>query len=282
MQLSKMGIRFMSNPRTWGRDYLAGAILIEAAAKRPSILRVENGIGIITIRGIIEKYAYWSSETSSIAIKRAVNEARNNKRVDQILLSIDSPGGSVDGLGEAADAIYQARQAKPIVAQVDGMAASAAYWLASQAHAIYSHELDMVGSIGVYTVIDDTKEHFEKQGIITHLITTGEFKGVGELGVAVSEKQIEDLTRIVNVYYNYFLKAIERGRGMTREQIKPLADGKVKIGPEAVDAKMVDGISSFDDTLARMKGEAMMARKSRAERDDDIDLGIEIAKRKQV
>jgi signal peptide peptidase SppA len=266
---NKPGLQFIAPALDWKRDYRAGRVEldIEARASTELPLRVEGKIGIVTIRGVMEKFTYWSDETSTIKAKRAVNAAAINKKVDNILLVMDSPGGSVDGLGELADAIFQARKVKPVVAQVDGMAASAGYWAVSQANRIFAHEMDMVGSIGVYSVVNDFSKMFEEDGVKTNLITTGDFKGAGTPGTEVTDKQIADFQRIVDTYYDFFLKAIERGRDMGRKKIKPLADGRVFVGQEAVSNGLIDGIQTFEQTLNQMRGESKATpRRDRAAR----------------
>jgi signal peptide peptidase SppA len=235
------GIKFMAPPRFWMRDY--------NTANGKAAVKSQDKIVIIPIRGVLDKRPFFSDETGLIDVKRNVRAAAQDEAVKGILLSIDSPGGSVDGLGEAADEIFMARQIKPVFAYVDGMAASAAYWLASQATMIFSGPHHRVGSIGVYTVLVDDSKWAEDMGAKFHLVTTGEHKGVGTRGQEITDAQLEHLQDIVNTYYGFFLEAIERGRSMSREQLLPLADGRIFIGQQGVDNGLVDGIQSFEKTL---------------------------------
>ena len=222
-----------------------------AAVKEP--YTVVDRVAVIRARGIVEKYPFDGS-LSTISLKRAVRTAAAAKSIDAIMLAFDSPGGGVDGLQEAADVIYEARSVKPVVAQVDGMATSAAYWLASQAHRIHAGRGDQVGSIGVRMVIYDYSEMFKKDGVEPVVIDTGAFKSAGIPGTAITDEQRADFQRIVDFYYAEFLDAIKRGRGMADETLKPLADGRVFTGVEAAANGLIDGVQIFDETLRGIVG----------------------------
>jgi len=229
--------------------------VIEAAEKSVPQYYNQNGIALIRVRGIMEKFAFWSDEVSTITIKRAVVAAARDKKINSIMLVIDSPGGHVEGMAELEDAVYQARRIKPITAQVDGIAASGGYWLASQAGSIYAHRLDQVGSIGTYMVVDDFSKYFEKEGIKTYLFTTGDYKGAGIMGTEITDKQKKEFQGIVNIYYEAFLSAVSKGRNMDRDKIEAVADGRIFIGKDAVSKGLIDGIQTFEQTFAGLAAE---------------------------
>jgi len=234
---------------------------MQAAVSSKPVYQSLDGIAVIRIRGIMEKYALWSDETSTILIRRTIQAASNDKDVEAILLAIDSPGGSVDGIAELEDVLFQTRQAKRLVVQVDGLAASAGYWTASQASAIYAHRLDEVGSIGVFMIVDDSSKYFEDKGVKAHLITTGDYKGAGIAGTEITEKQLEHWRGVVNTYYEAFISAINKGRNLLSvEQIKEIADGRIFIGEAAVDNHLIDGIQTFEQTLGILRADLEQAR----------------------
>lgn len=189
---------------------------------------------------------------STSATRLAVESAQADDNIDTLLLDIDSPGGSVGGIAELGDAVARAAAAKLVVAQVNGMTASAAYWVASQASKIYAGRMDMVGSIGVRMTLVDASEHYEKMGIKVIPIDTGEHKSAGEFGVALTESQIAEFQRVVDGYFAEFLNAIERGRAMTHEHLKSIADGRMFFAKEAQRLGLIDGIQTLDQTLAAL------------------------------
>jgi ClpP class serine protease len=105
----------------------------------PLTLSVDNGIGIIEIKGVIGKNLdaidkIFYSGVDTVEVSKLVIEALNNPEIEAILLDIDSPGGSVNGTMELGDLIRDAKKQKPVMAYTDGMMCSAAYWIGSQAN----------------------------------------------------------------------------------------------------------------------------------------------------
>jgi signal peptide peptidase SppA len=241
----------------------------EAAAALP--LSVKGRVAHIRVRGILDKgqslLGLVFEMGSYIAIRQALTQAVADDKVSSIMLSIDSPGGSVDGIAELEDALIAARAVKPVIAQVDGMAASAAYWIAAQADKIYMHRLDMVGSIGVRMMLYDYSEMFKKDGVDAIPIDTGPFKSAGEPGTKITDEQKADFQRLADTYFASFKDAVSKGRRMAMEKLNPLADGRVFIGQDAVDKGLADGIQSFETTYSALvqEAQARFTRNARAE-----------------
>lgn len=103
--------------------------------------QVENGVAVMPLEGVISKrmnmFTYFSGGTSTQLFERDFKKALADPSVQSILLLVDSPGGSVDGVQELANLIFESRDKKPIIAYTDGMMASAAYWISSAAEKIF-------------------------------------------------------------------------------------------------------------------------------------------------
>lgn len=245
---------------------------IEARATAPSAqegdVAVQSGIARIPVRGPLVKSVGFIEEIlgfgSTTEIQRQVEVAAADPDVSNIVLEVDSPGGSVSGLAELADAIYSARDTKPVTAQVDGLAASAGYQIASQATSIFAGREDMVGSIGVRLMLYDFSKLFENEGIEAVPIDTGEFKSAGAMGTEITEAQRNDFQRIVDRYFDGFIDAIMRGRGMTEAAVREVADGRMFVGQEAVDLGLVDGIQTLRETLTNLAAESRQTNSRRA------------------
>ncbi len=241
------------------------AITTEAAIGKPGY-QTYNKVAVLRIRGIMEKLptviGNVFGDTATVNIRRSVKAALQDRSVENILLVIDSPGGTVDGIHELGDALYQARQIKPITAQVDGLGASAAYWTAAQANQIFLGRGDQVGSIGVRMALYDYHKMFENEGVEAVVIDTGVHKSAGLQGTEITEEQRKEFQRITDTYYENFLDAIQRGRGMSRETVKPLADGRVFVGQEAVDLGLADAVQTFEETLMQISRKPGVSRES--------------------
>jgi ClpP class serine protease len=136
-------------------------------AKGPSVKArgpvqdVRGGVAVVPVRGTLTPRpgAFSSGGTSYRSITDRVQMAARDSAVRSIMLDVDSPGGSIHGVEEAAAAIRAAREVKPVWAAVDPIGASGAYWLASQADKLFVAPAGQVGSIGVVRVhIDRSKE----------------------------------------------------------------------------------------------------------------------------
>jgi len=220
----------------------------------------QGAVSIVHLAGVMIKDAGWWSWFGGIAdtrqVQRAVEAAAADPDIEVIVLRIDSPGGSVDGLSELGDALFKARSIKPVIAQVDGMAASAAYYAASQAGEIRAGRTDLVGSIGTYIALEDSSKFYEQAGLEAVVLKTGEYKGAGIEGTPITPAQRADFQRIVDEYFADFKAAILRGRGLSGEQLAGLADGRVWLSPEARAKGLIDRIATMDETLGELRAAA--------------------------
>ena len=209
-----------------------------------------GAVALIPIEGAMVKTAYWSFLASMTHVTKAVKSATADQEVEIIVLVMDSPGGNVDGLAELGDAVNEAAKVKTVIAQVQGMSMSANYYVASQAHKIYTGRNDLVGSIGTRIMLVDYSEYFSKEGIKVIPVDTGEFKSAGAMGTKITEAQIKDFQRIVDGYFEDFLQMVEGGREMTREKLLKAADGRVFFPDEAKKLGLIDGVQTLEQTIA--------------------------------
>ena len=216
------------------------------------IQKVGN-VALISVRGYMVKDSYWSFFASSKAGQKAVESAVADDEIETIVLWMDSPGGSVDGLAEFGDAVAAAAKIKNVIAQVEGMSASANYYIASQAHKIYSGRNDLIGSIGVRIMLMDDSKLYEKQGMKMIPVDTGEFKSAGAPGVEITEAHIADFQRIVDGYFDDFIGMVASGRGMDRKEVLKAADGRVFFPNEAIELGLIDGVQSLQETLKQLR-----------------------------
>lgn len=137
-----------------------------------------------------------------------------NPQVSNVILAFDSPGGSVRGLLEAADAVNALVAVKPVYAFVGAgcMCDSAAYWIASQCSGIFSSKSGETGCIGVFMAFVDQSAAFEQEGLKVQLFKAGEQKAMGVAGTSLSDKDKEYLQGCVDKTYAQFTAAIKAKR----------------------------------------------------------------------
>lgn len=225
-----------------------------------------DAVAVINIVDFITKNPTLFFGTSTREVEAAITAALADDSIRQILLWIDSPGGSVDGLADLSDLVFTARRVKPITAFVDGLAASAAYLIASQASEIVAGKGSLAGSVGTLQLLLDTSEAFQTAGIRPVLITTGKFKGIGIPGIAITPEQEAYLQKIVDQFFADFRRAVARGRGMSIVEVDKVADGKVFREQEALSLRLIDRIQNGDALLAGLVEQERALAQSRTKR----------------
>ncbi len=213
--------------------------------------------GVVTQRGNMVEDVSGPGGTSTQQFSSALRQLLADDTVGQILIDIDSPGGSVYGVAELADEIQSARTQKPVVAVANSLAASAAYWIGCSASEFYVTPGGEVGSIGVWQAHQDYSKALEESGVKTTLISAGKFKVEGNPYSPLDDEAQSFMQSRVDDYYAAFTKAVARGRGVPIAQVRDgMGQGRVLGADAALAQNMVDGIATFDDVLKKMRRDA--------------------------
>lgn len=219
---------------------------------------MENFIGVVKVDGDMmdsSGSSYFSSGTynhdATVDYIEALSAASNNVG---ILLYVNSGGGySYIGDDLYLELMeYKEETGRPIYAYFDSIAASAAYYAAMSADEIYANRMTTTGSIGVYMTVYDMTELYDKLGIEEHMIRSGDNKGIGGGGQEVTEEYLAIEQAQVDEMYELFIDVIEQGRGMNREDIYPLADGRTFTASQALDNGLIDGICRYEEYQDRV------------------------------
>jgi len=225
-----------------------------AAANAGSGIAVLPLYGVVTQRGNMVDDISGPGSTSTQQFTSALRQVLADDTVGQILIDIDSPGGSVYGVAELASEIVKARAQKPVVAVANSLAASAAFWIGCAASEFYVTPGGEVGSIGVWQAHFDYSKALEEEGVKTTLVSAGKFKVEGNPYVPLDPEAQAFMQSRVDDYYNAFIQAVAVGRGVTVDDVRNgMGEGRVLGADAALVQRMVDGIASFDDVLARMQ-----------------------------
>jgi len=218
--------------------------------------RPSGAIAVIPVYGTIVQRAsqidICEGGTSTQQISGALADAMADNTVAQILLDIDSPGGSVYGVQELAAEIAQAK--KPVVAVANSLAASAAFWIGSAAGEFYVTPGGEVGSIGVWMAHQDWSKALDEAGVKTTLISAGKFKVEGNPYQPLDDDAQAFMQSRVDDYYAAFTRGVAKGRKVGVDQVRQgMGQGRVLGADQALSERMVDGIATFDDVVARMQ-----------------------------
>ncbi|CAH1387029.1 S49 family peptidase [Candidatus Nitrotoga sp. M5] len=227
---------------------------------------IRDGVAIIPMEGVIAKKANLFSKisggVSTELAARDLRDAMNDPAVHSIILSIDSPGGTVDGTQALADIV--SASTKPIVTLADGTMASAAYWIGSAANSAYiADSTTIVGSIGVVATHTDISKAQEREGVKTTEIFAGQYKRIASNYAPLSKEGRQTMQDQVDYTYSLFVSAVASNRGVSTDTVlADMADGRIFIGQQAIDAGLVDGVITLDALVAQLNSGAPQSIKT--------------------
>lgn len=219
-------------------------------------LSVRDGVGILPVVGPIVRYAGLFSDLSGATSIEAVAHdlaIAKERGLKALLLTVDSPGGTVNGVNELAEMVYDLRAVMQVEAYVGGQAASGGYWLASAAGRITVDETASLGSVGVVVGYRDTRRAEEAAGVKNWQIVSSNAPLkrpdlATEDGMASILAQIDALETV-------FIAKLARNRGVSADKVKAdFGRGAQRIGADAVAAGMADAVGSFEAVMSRLAG----------------------------
>ena len=239
-----------------GRIYAArggGASRVAGDAEPGSLIAVINVMGVIAHHASQVDNISGPGGTSTARVGQSFDAALDDPAVKAIVFHVDSPGGGVAGVQELADKIFAARGRKPIIAQVNSTAASAAYWIASQADEMVVTPSGQVGSIGVYGSHKDVSAAAEKQGLKVTFFAWPPQKVDGNQFAPPSAEFADKAMADVKTVYGQFRNSVARGRGVKASDVETgFGKGGVELAANALKLGMVDRIATMEDTLRRV------------------------------
>jgi signal peptide peptidase SppA len=224
---------------------------LEARERRTYTM--EEHTALIPIAGPMTKGDSKFGGTSTVRTRHALRQAARDPEVSSIVLQVYSPGGHVDGVQDLADDVWRVRHTKPVVAHIEDLGASAAYWVASQAGRISANATAEIGSIGTMAVLEDSSKRLERLGITVHVVSTGPYKGLGVDGAPVSQEALGYVRARVEAINQHFLASLQRGRGLTGEALAVISDGRVHHAAPARRLGLLDAVQSLDQTLEELR-----------------------------
>jgi len=227
----------------------------------PSACYVVDGVAVLPLTGVLSKrmnmFSQISGGVSTQLAERDLNAALSDPSVHSIILHVDSPGGQVDGVQTLARAVTAGKEIKPIVTLAGGVMASGGYWFGSAANAVYiEDETTMVGSIGVLANHVDVSKEEETRGRKTTEVTAGKYKRIDSQYGPLTDEGRQSLQDRVDALYSVFVGDVANHRGVAIEKVlADMADGRVFVGRQAIDAGLVDGITTLSALITQLNSE---------------------------
>ncbi|MEI6125907.1 MAG: signal peptide peptidase SppA [Pseudomonadota bacterium] len=197
-------------------------------------------IAVIEVAGLI---------TQSRPFIEKLNQYSENDRVKAIVVRIDSPGGSVGPAQEIYEELMKVRDKKPLVASMGSVAASGGYYIACAAHKIIANPGTLTGSIGVIIESANVEELLGKIGLKSVVIKSGKYKDILSPTRQLKEEETGLIQGVIDNIHSQFIDAVAAGRGMPREKIAEIADGRILSGEQAKRLGLVDELGNLPDAL---------------------------------
>jgi len=198
-------------------------------------------VGVLEIRGEI-----FNSRSFVKDLERFISIPA----VKALVIRIDSPGGAVAASQELYAELKKAREELPVVVSMGNVAASGGYYAAIAADTIFANPGTTTGSIGVIAGITLFHRLTDKIGLDFEVLKSGDFKDTGNPFREMTEAERGYLQGWINDVYEQFIEAVAEERGLTLEEVKKVADGRVFTGRQAKELGLVDLLGDLQDAIA--------------------------------
>lgn len=239
--------------------------LLNASASTFSESVIEEGsatnrIAVLNVEGVIQDTGSASSLFGDAGYNhdffmQQLEEIKQDNSVKAVMLKVNSPGGGVVESAEIYDKITEIQEetGKPFYVSMGATAASGGYYIAAPAEKIFVNRETLTGSIGVIMESVNYGELAERYGIDFVTIKSGPYKDIMSPTRDMTDEERALLQEMLDDSYESFVDIIEEGRGMTEEEVKALADGRIMNGRQAVEANLADDFGYEEDVVAALK-----------------------------
>lgn len=215
-------------------SYLGVHVASPLARDRVALVRVEGPI--LDVTDLIER----------------VRAYRKDSGVRALVLRVDSPGGGVVASQELYDALLDFKESgKPLITSMGTVAASGGYYVAAPSDLILANPGTLTGSIGVIMSLANVQQLLDKLGVRAITIKAGEHKDLGSPFRELSDEERALLQGVMDNIHTQFIEAVAEGRGRPADEVRPLADGRIFTGEQAVEVGLVDELGDLERAIRR-------------------------------
>jgi protease-4 len=226
-------------------------------SKKIAVLEVN---GAIQDTGDVTSF-FQSPGYNHSAFMENLEHVKEDKDVKGIILKVNSPGGGVVESAEIHDKLVEISEEtkKPIYVSMGSMAASGGYYISAPADKIYASPETLTGSLGVIMQGVNYAGLAEKYGVEFVTIKSGEFKDIMSPSREMTEEEKNILQTMINNSYEGFVDVIASGRGLSEEEVRTIADGRIYDGRQAKEIGLIDDFGYFEDVTEAMKKNEKLA-----------------------
>ena len=186
-----------------------------------------------------------------------ITELADDDHVKGMVLRVNSPGGSVFGSAEIGEALdYFQSKGKPLAVSMGDYAASGGYWISCCADRIFADPLTITGSIGIFGMFPNIAATTRMVGVNMQMVSTNPQAAFPSLFRPMDERQLAVLQNMVEKGYDKFVGRVAKGRKLSEEKVRAVAEGRVWDAATAVELKLVDQIGGVGNALEWVAGKA--------------------------
>jgi len=231
-------------------NYISLTKYVNAEVKGEEEVSSDNQIAVIYAAGDIVSGKSTKDKMGSETISAAIREARLDDDIKAIVLRVNSPGGSALASDIMWREVVLAKKAKPVIVSMGDVAASGGYYIACAADKIVASEKTITGSIGVFGVIPNAKGFFNnKLGITFDTVKTNTHADMMTIFRPLTAEEKDIIQIGVEKIYDDFITKVAAGRGMTKEEIDAIGQGRVWTGIDALEIGLVDEIGGLNRAI---------------------------------
>ena len=233
---------------TVGCSNVVGKVLGDGSSGEVSTNFGHDYVGVLYIQDTIDEYGtgLYNHQYLLSAIDAMMYDQDNKG----IILYVDTPGGSVYASDELYLKIreYQENTGRPVYSSMQSQATSGGYYISASCDKIFANRNCWTGSIGVTMgTFIDVSELLSDLGIRTETITSGDNKAMGSTTEPMTDEQREIYQSLIDEAYEQFVGIVADGRGMSVDEVKDLADGRIYSASQALDNGLIDEVGTFED-----------------------------------
>ena len=209
-----------------------------------------NRVAVIVAEGTIVNGNGDNASIGGEKFAKEIRKAREDDNVKAVVLRINSGGGSASASDQMWREVQLTKEVKPVIASMSTYAASGGYYMAMGCDTIVAQPTTITGSIGIFGLFFGAQELLDKIGVSVDVVKTGPLADILDPSQPLGPAEERIIQSFVNKGYETFVSKVAQGRGMTVEQVKELAGGRVYTGKEALELDLVDILGGLDTAVA--------------------------------
>lgn len=212
-------------------------------------LKDKNYVGIVYVEGAIVEGEGYEYQAGADRIAKRIRRLRQAENVKALVLRVNSPGGGVQASEKIQREVRIAKERMPVIVSFGTLAASGGYWISCFSDIIFSGNMTITGSIGVYGILFNVEKIANDYGITFDGVKTGALGYIDSLARAKTPEELKVIHKFTNFFYRAFVYKVAEGRGMEVLAVNDIAQGRVWLGRDAVALGLADRAGGLKDAI---------------------------------